>query len=194
MRFGIVTLLFALFVKITPGQVNSGSPQKLPSFETLARKSETKVIWSMEVGHLTGGESHAIFTTLIVEDSMPEYRRVRGVRLDLSQPRWKTSLYIDEGLLQPLNKIFDNLAVFLASIPDLIERGILGSDTRIGPCGDRRIPGKYPLTADLYLQKASDVQSPGLPVLIVNGVWFPGLMPSQVSDVLGNAIDELKKH
>src|SRR4030095_6605281 len=78
MRFGIVTLLFALFVKIKPGQGNSGSAPKLPSFETLARKSETKVIWSMEVGHLTGGESHAIFTTLIVEDSMPEYPRARG--------------------------------------------------------------------------------------------------------------------
>jgi hypothetical protein len=175
-------------VSIASAQVNQLSPEKLPSFEMLAPKSETKVIWSMEVGHLTGGECHAIFTTLIVEDSMPEHRRVRGVRLDLSQPRWKTNLYIDEGLLQPLNKIFDNLAVFLASIPDLIERGILGSDARIGPCGDRRIPGKYPLTADLYLQSPSS-----LPVLIVNGVWFPGLMPSQVSDVLGKAIDELKK-
>jgi hypothetical protein len=187
MKSGGATILFGLFVSIASAQVNQLSPEKLPSFETLARQAETKVIWSMEVGHLTGGECHAVFTTLIVEDSTPEARRLRGIRLDLSQPGWKTSLYIDEGLLQPLNKIFDNLAVFLARIPDLIKRGILGSDTRIGPCEGRQNPGKYPLTADLYLQ------SPGLPVLIVNGVWFPGLMPSQVSDVLDKAIDELKK-
>jgi hypothetical protein len=193
MKSAVATILFGLFVSIASAQVDQLSPEKLPSFETIARKGETKVIWSMEVGHLTAGECHAVFTTLIVEDSMPEYRRLRGVRLDLSQPRWKTSLYIDECLLQPLNKIFDNLAVFLASIPDLIKRGILGSDTRIGPCEGRRIPGKYPLTADLYLQSSALANEPGLPVLIVNGVWFPGLMPSQVSDVLGKAIDELKK-
>jgi hypothetical protein len=96
----------------------------------------------------------------------------------------ETSLYIDEGLLQPIKKIFDGLAVFLARRQELIERGLLGSDTRVGSCESRHRPGKCPLTARLYLQ------SPGLPVLIVNGVWFPGLMPSEVSNVLGKAIDE----
>jgi hypothetical protein len=186
MKSGVATILFGLFVSIASAQVNQLSPEKLTSFETLARKSETKVIWSMEVGHLTGGECHAIFTTLIVEDSMPEHRWVRGVRLDLSQPGWTTSLYIDEGLLEPLKKIFDELAVFLARRPELIERGDIGSDTRMGSGEFRRHPGKFPLTA-YYIFQA------GLPVLIVNGVGFPGLMPSQVSDVLGKAIDELKK-
>jgi hypothetical protein len=65
MKSGVATILFGLFVSIASAQVNQLSPEKLTSFETLARKSETKVIWSMEVGHLAGGESHAIFTTLI---------------------------------------------------------------------------------------------------------------------------------
>lgn len=187
MKPGVGPILFGFFVSITLGQENSPLPQNLPSFEALARQAETKVAWSMEVGHLTGGECHAIFTTLIVEDPTPEHRRMSRVRIDLSQPRWERSVYVDEGLLQPSKKIFDGLAVFLARRQELIERGLLGSDTRVGSCGSRHHPGKYPLTAGLYLQ------SSGLPVLIVNGVWFPGLMPSQVSDVLGKAIDELKK-
>jgi hypothetical protein len=139
----------------------------------------------MEVGHLTGGECHAIFTTLIFEDPSPERRRLREVRIDLSQPDWKSSVYVDEDLLEPLKKNFDELAVFLARRPELIERGDIGSDTRMGSGEFRRHPGKYPLTA-YYIFQA------GLPVLIVNWVGFPGLMPSQVSGVLGKAIDELK--
>jgi hypothetical protein len=180
---GIATILFGLSVSITPA--NQTSPEKLPSFETLARQSQTEVIWSMEVGRLTGGECHAIFTTLIVEDSTPEHRRLRGVRLDLSQPGWKSSVYIDEGLLQSLKENFDGLAMFLARRSDLIERGELSSDTRVGVCS-RNDPGRYPLTAGYTFQ------GPDLPVLIVNEVWFPGVMPTQVSDVLGEAIDELK--
>src|SRR5262245_41580512 len=125
MRFGIATLLIALFVKITPGQVNSPSPQNLSSFETLSRQAGTKIIGSMEVGHLTGGDRHAIFTTLIVEDPTPERRRLRGVRIDLSQPRWESSVYVDESLLEPLKKSFDALAHYISQVRDLIEQGQL---------------------------------------------------------------------
>src|SRR5262245_52682258 len=117
--------------------------------------------------------------------SAPEHRRGRGVRLDLTQPDWKTSVYVDEGLLYPLQKIFGELATFLARRPELIARGLLSRDTAIGSREFRNNPERYPLTATYIFE--SD-----LPTLNVNGVWFPGLMPVQVSDVLAKAIDELR--
>jgi hypothetical protein len=51
---------------------------------------------------------------------------------------------------------------------------------------------RWPTSIDQITSAEFGLIFRSLPVLIVNGVWFPGLMPSQVSDVLGKAIDELK--
>jgi hypothetical protein len=189
MRFGTATILLTFFVSITRGQVNSPSPQDLPSFEAVARQPGTKIMESMEVGHLTGGDRHAIFTTLIIEDPTPELRRLRGVRIDLSQPFWKSSVYVDESLLEPLDKSFDELARNVFWLRDRIEQGQLSGNTFTGFCPpDRRHNRvRYPLTVSFTYQGPDF-----LPTLIINNVWFPGLMPSQVSDVLGKAIDDLK--
>ena len=189
MKASITTIAFGLLVSIALGQVNSGLPEKPSSLEALARQPEARVTWFKEVGQLESGDSHAVFTTLAVEDSAQRGRRMRGVRIDLSRPDWKRIVYIDEGLLQPLKKIFDQLTLD-------IERGLMPARGTgwgfIGSCEFRNNPDVYPLEADFCY---SGPDSPALRVFGPNReqIMFPGLMPSSLSKVLGSAIDELKE-
>ena len=77
MKSGIATVVFGLFVGIAQGQVNSPSSGKPSSLEVLARKPEAHVTWSKEVGHLESGESNAVVTTLVIEDSAQRGQRMR---------------------------------------------------------------------------------------------------------------------
>jgi hypothetical protein len=185
MKSAIAIVFFRLFVGIASAQVGQPSSEKVSYFEAQARRGQTRVIGSQEAGHLTGGESHAIFTNLILEDPTPEHRRIRGVRIDLSQPDWNTSIYVDEELLQPLKKTFDQMESTRALISDLVVRGVLPGIGNIGSCEHRTHAGRHPIEATLTYEA-------DLPILILNAVRFPGLMPSQVSDVLAKAIDELR--
>jgi len=181
----IATIAFGLFVRIAWGQVNSASLEK-PSLEDLARRPGARVIRSKEVAHLESSESHAVVTTLVVEDSAQEGRWMRGVRVDLLRPYWKRTLYIEESSLQALKRIFDQLTLD-------IERVLLFRPTGygyVGSCEFRDTPGLYPLAADF------DLSWPALRVFGPNGeeLMFPGLMPSHLSKALSSAIDDLKAH
>ena len=187
MKSGIATVVFGLFVGIAQGQVNSPSSGKASSLEVLARQPGAYVTWSKEVGHLESGESNAVVTALVVEDSAQRGQRMRGVRIDLWRPDWKSTLYVEESLLQPLKTAFDQLTLD-------IERDLFSNGTGmgfIGSCVFRNNPHVYPLEADYYYS------GPNSPALRVFGpkreqIMFPGLMPSDLSKLLGSAIDELK--
>ncbi len=102
-------ILFGLFMGIASAQVNSLPAAKPSPLPTLARQANARVIWSKEVGRLESGQAHAIATALMVEDSTQPSKRARGIRIDLSWPAGERAIYIDEALLQPQQKIFDNL-------------------------------------------------------------------------------------
>src|SRR5262245_41052954 len=192
MKSAIAPAVFGLFV-ITNGwgQVNSPRSGEPSSLEPLARQPEARVTWSKEVGHLESRESHAVFTTLVVEDVGQPARRMRGVRIDLSCADWKSSFHVDEGLLQPLKTIFDNLTLdierHLHRLPAGAGWGFFGS------CEFRNNPNVYSLSADFCYS------GPDAPALRVFGprrerLMFPGRMPSHLSEILGAAIDELNKY
>lgn len=184
MKSSIATIVFGGFVSIALGQGNLASSAKPSPLEALAQQSEARVIWSKEVGHLESDGSQALFTTLVVEDSAQQSRQGRGVRIDLLRPYWKRTVYVDEGLLQPLKKIFDQLTLDIERLSGRMRTGYIGS------CEFRNNPGVYPLAADF------DCSWPALRVFGPNGeeIRFPGLMPTHLSKVLGSAIEDLKAH
>jgi hypothetical protein len=184
----ITAVVFGLFLTEGWGQVNSRRRGEPSYLEALALPPEARVAWSEEVGHLGSRESHAVFTTLVVEDATQQGRRMRGVRIDLSSPDWKSRFYVDEGLLHPLKTIFDELTLSIERHP--LPAGYWGF---IGSCEFRDNPNTYPLSADFCY---SGPDCPGLRVFGPRRerVMFPGRTPSHLSEILGNAIDELKKH
>ena len=189
MKATISTILIWFFASVTTGQVNSPSSGTATSPGGLARQPEARVIWCKKVGGLDAGESHAVVTALIGEDSNQRSKPMRGIRIDLSWHDGKSTLYIDEGLLQPQKRIFDQLTVDLgrSNLPGGSGLGFIGS------CEFRNNPDVYPLEADFNY---SGGVSPALRVFSAKGeaIMFPGLMPSDLSKVLGDAIDELKAH
>jgi hypothetical protein len=176
--------LILLLAGIAPAQVSF--PPAGNALATLAHQPETRVTWSKEVGRLESGESRAVFTVLTVENSNQPGRRAQGVRIDLSSANGKSTLYLDEVKLQPEKKIFDHL------IRDA-GRSQGGTLSFVGSCEFRDNPGVYPLNADF---EYAGPQAPALRIFSSTGdqIMFPGLTPSHLSTVLGEAIDELKSH
>lgn len=179
MKSGIATIAFGLFVGIAAGQVNSPSPRKPSSLEALVRQPEARVTWSKEVGHLESGGSHAIVTTLIAEDSVEPARRMRGVRVDLLRPYWKMSVYVDEGSLQQLKKTIDQLTLYIEHDHLLGGTG-LGF---IGSCECRDNPDLCPLEVEFCYSGCDSGGSLKIVGPNREAIWFPGLMPSHLSNL-----------
>ena len=171
MKQCMVAVVFGLFAGIAAGQVDSPSPRKPSSLEALVRQPEARVIWSKEVDHLKSGESRAIVTTLIVEDSVEPARQRRGVRVDLLRPHWKRSIYIDEGSLEQLKKTIDQLTHY-------VEQDTLPGGTGvafIGSCECRNNPNLCPLEVDFCYSGCDSGGSLRIFGPNREAIWFPGL-------------------
>jgi len=186
----IATIVFGFFVGIAAGPVDSPSPRKPSSLETFIRRPDTRVTWSKEVAHLESNGSHAIVSTLIVEDSVEPARQMRGVRVDLLRPFWKRSVYVDEGSLQQLKKTIDQLTLYIEQ-DHLLPGTSLGF---IGSCDCRDNPDLCPLEVEFCYSGCDSGGS--LKIFGPNreATWFPGVMPSHLSKALGSAIEELMAH
>jgi hypothetical protein len=176
MRSCMSSISFGIFIGIAAGQVNSQQAAKPSALATVARQREARVIWSKELGRLEGGQAHAVFTALIVEDSTQHSKRPRGVRVDLTWPAGEGAIYIDEALLQPQQKIFDDLTRDLGTVEGSGEThwGFIGS------CVFRDNPDVYPLVADFNY---SGPESPALRIFGPKGeqIMFRGRTPSDLS-------------
>jgi len=158
------------------------------SFATFAQQPQARVIWSTEVGRLESRDSHALVTALMVENSSRPSERMRGVRIDFSWSDKKSTIYLAESLLQQEKNIFDELSV------DVARGGVFPSSSGlgfIGSCEFRDNPGLYPLVAN-FNSSGPDAPALGIMVGPKEQVLFPGLTPSHLSRVLGDAINELK--
>jgi hypothetical protein len=177
--------LAALLAAITFGQVNAPS-----SFATFAQQPQARVIWSAEVGRLESRDSHAFVTALMVENSSQPSERMRGVRIDFSWSDKESTIYVGESLLQQEKNIFDELTV------DVARGGVFPGSSGlgfIGSCEFRDNPGLYPLVAD-FNSSGPDAPALGIMVGPKEQILFRELMPSHLSRVLGDAINELKAH
>ena len=186
MRIGGSTILLGFLACIAGAQVNMPSaPGSFPK-----QQPKVHIIWSGEVGRLESRDSHAVVTALILEDLNQQPKRMREVRIDLSSAGKHSSIYLDESLLRPEKKIFDNLTRDI----ERFERSSLYSAAGwafIGSCEFREHPDVYPLVADYNY---SGTQAPALRIIGPTGeqIMFQGLMPRNLSKVLGDAIEELK--
>lgn len=187
MRLGVLILFLALFSSEASAQRDAASPQRPSSFETVARGAEARIFWSQEIGRLEVGDSRAVFTALAVEDPAQRDRRIRGVRIDFSVPGWKSAVYIDEATLRPLKKISDQLSIDIERTQRLHPTGT--GEGYIGSCEFRDNPGAYPLQVDYCY---SGWCSPALRVFAPELMMFPGRKPSDLSEILASAIDQLK--
>jgi hypothetical protein len=184
MRITSSAVLLGLLAYIAPGQVS------IPSAPgSLKPQAKGHIVWSKKVGRLDSRDSHAVVTALIVEGSPQLPTQNRGVRIDFSWADQHRTIYIDEGLLQPEKKIFDDLTRDIGRSP---LRGGTGW-AFLGSCEFRDHPDTYPLVADYNY---SGPYAPALRIIGPEGesIMFQGLMPRDLSKVLGDAIEELKAH
>ncbi len=67
--------------------------------ERFARQPATRLVWSKEIGRIEDGESRLVVMVVHLEDPASVTRRVRGIRIDLTNGLVSDQLWEEEGRL-----------------------------------------------------------------------------------------------
>ncbi|MGH9629065.1 MAG: hypothetical protein ACRD7E_12145 [Bryobacteraceae bacterium] len=182
-----ITWCAIVFCAVVPTIGSAQSAASSPSvLEQALKQPDARVTSSKQIGRFDDGESHAVFTVLVVSDSTRQDRKTRGVRIDFSGSGWKRVVYLDDHHLEPLKKVLDQLTV---DIERLLPRFTARTDEGyLGSCEFRDHPDLYPLQMD-YLH--SGWRSPALRFTSPARVLFHGRGPADLSAILGAAIEYL---
>jgi hypothetical protein len=152
------------------------------------RQPNARVYSSSQIATLESEGSRAVFTGLIVADPAQQDRKIRGIRIAFSDAGWTRAAYVDEARLQPLKDAVDRLSADLEpSLPRLAPR----NEGYLGSCEFRDHPEAYPVHVDYCY---SGWCSPGLRITSPTMILFPNRKPSDLSAILGSAIEYLKTH
>jgi hypothetical protein len=69
------------------------------ALESFVRRQTARIAWSAEMGRIRSGDSLAIITAMLVDESGPPVRQMRGVRISVSKPGVAADLYVEEEQL-----------------------------------------------------------------------------------------------
>jgi hypothetical protein len=153
------------------------------------RQPNAHIYSSSHIATLQSEGSRAVFTGLIVADPAQQDRKIRGIRIDFSDAGWNRMAYVDEAKLEPLKDVVDRLSADLErSLPLLASRNREGF---LGSCELRDHPEAYPVHVDYCY---SGWCSPGLRITSPTMILFTNRKPSDLSAILGSAIEYLKPH
>jgi hypothetical protein len=95
---------------LSPGVAQDQSPtaSQVAAFESFAGQPGARIAWSREIARIGADEVRAVVTALAVEDSSG--RRMRGIRIDLSQPDLQDRVYVAEEFLGRLLGAMDDVS------------------------------------------------------------------------------------
>ena len=197
MRIAVLCICFSCFVTLawSQSEVNVGSE---PSpMETFANGRGVRTVWSSEVGRLDRNGTRVVLTALVMEDSSLPTRRARGVRVDLSKPRfWPVHthdrIYLDEEATERTRAALEEIADAVASDHSTAGRGCMGAK-EFWPLYDWPW-NKY---HELNAQVCGDSKSSAL-VLFGRGkresFQFPGESPASLAAIFTSAMNQVKRH
>src|SRR5215831_8763815 len=160
--------------------------------EAFAAQQGVRTTWSNEVALWVQDGTRLIVTAVVLEDSAPSARKVRGVKLDLSSENAKDQVYLDEQATErtraALKEISDGIA--LTGMPGV--RGCTGA---------RQFTSKYDWPWNKYHELNVDFCGDSKnSVLVLHGrgkpmrFRFPGKSPTVLGEVFAIAMQELKQH
>ena len=182
---------------IASGQ-NQAQPLQPTPLEAFARLPATSVAWSKEVGRIESGESKAIITAMVLEDTAQPPDRMRGVRIDLSSRNSKDQIFLGEETLSIYERALDEITKEATrqrnegTVRDNLNAGgtaFVGAE--IFWYADK-VPRVHALNAAPYVAPDSS----GLYLSAFKGVGFrfPDQEASRLSLAMARAINELKNH
>jgi hypothetical protein len=163
--------------------------------EAFATGRGVRTIWSNEVGHIDHDGTRVVVTALVMQDRSLPTRRARGVRVDLSRPRfWPVHthdhIYLDEEATERTRAALEEIAD--AGHHRTAGRGCMGA-REFWPLYDWPW-NKY---HELNAQVCGDSKSSAL-VLFGRGkresFQFPDESPVSFAGILASAMDQLKRH
>jgi hypothetical protein len=92
--------VFLISLSVIQGQHAVVSSERPSAFELLNPASN--VVYPLVEGiRQDNGAAHAVVTVLAVEDSALQALSMRGIRIDLSAPAWRSVLYMEAVSLNP---------------------------------------------------------------------------------------------
>ena len=194
----IANLIGLCFLLLAVGRTQiPRAPSPLPTaLEAFARQPATHVVWSGEVGRLDSREAHAIVTVLVLESSAQPHDRVGGIRIDLSSPDAKDTVYVGEEALVVYKNSLDEIGRNApghrkTARDDLAPGGTSYLGSGVFWYADAR-PHVHALSASYYF--APDSEGLYLSARKDTGFRFPDLDPSQLSAAIARAIVQLSNH
>jgi hypothetical protein len=197
MRIAVLYFCFSCFVTVawSQSEINVGSE---PSpMEAFAKGRGVHTIWSNEVGRLDHDGTRVVVTALVMEDGSLPTRRERGVRVDLSRPRfWPVHthdrIYLDE-------EATDRTRAALEEIADAVARD---HSTAGGGCmGAREFWPLYNWPWNKYheldAKLCGDSKSSTLELFgrgKRESFHFPDESPASLAAFLASAMNQVKRH
>src|SRR5215472_311847 len=189
----VITTFFCCSVLAAAASSQSIGSEPSP-MEAFAAQQGVRTTWSNEVARWVQDGTRLLVSAVVLEDSAPSARKVRGVKVDLSSenPNAKDQVYLDEQATErtrsALKEISDGIA--LTGMP-----GVHGCR------GARQFTDKYDWPWNKYHELNVDFCGDSKnSVLVLRGrgkpmpFRFPGKSPTVLGEVLATAMQELKQH
>lgn len=185
----LLTALFALLlngfaqVKPTP----SLQPTRLEAF---AGQGTARVTWSKEAGRIESDEARVVVTALIVENAAQSDKRMRGIRIDLTNQNESDQVYLEEAKLEAVKKALEEIE---SGIETFRKEPASSAHTYLG-AAEFWHPhlNVHTLNAAYYI--APDSSGLSLSAYRDQGFRFPGHRPSELAKAISRAMDDLKQH
>ena len=197
MRIVVLCIGFSCFVAVAWSQSEVSVGSEPSPMEAFANGRSVRTVWSNEVGRLHHNGTRAVLTALVMEDGSLPTRRVHGVRVDLSRPRfWPVHsherIYLDEEATERTRAALDEIADAVASDHSTAGRGCMGA-AEFWPLYDWPW-NKY---HELNAQVCGDSKSSTLELFgrgKRESFQFPGENPASLAAILTSAMDQVKRH
>jgi hypothetical protein len=197
MRIAVLCVCFICFATVVSSQSEVQVGSEPSPMEAFANGRGVRTIWSNEVGRLHHDGTRVVVTALVMEDRSLPTRRARGVRVDLSRPRfWPAHthdhIYLDEDATERTRAALEEIAEAVASDHSTAGRGCMGA-REFWPLYN------WPWNKfhELNAQVCGDSKSSAL-VLFGRGkresFQFPDESPVSFAGILASAMDQVKRH
>jgi len=182
-------LYCSVFVAFGWSQSVGSEPSLMEAF---AKRQGVRTVWSAGVARWEHDDNSLVITTLVLEDTAPSQRRLRGVKIDLSSGNAKDQVYLDEQATERTRSALEEIA-------DAVARsGVPGSNGCMGAKEFWPLYGwpwnKY---HELNVDFCGDAKNLAL-VLYGRGkrapFRFPGKNPLDLAGTLASAMEQLKQH
>lgn len=110
MRVHGVLLFCSLFAATGWAQTNDPPVVGPSPMEAFAGARGVRTAWSSELARWESEGTRVAITAIVLENSTPVLRRIRGVRIDLSRAAANDRIYLDEPALERTRKAMQSIA------------------------------------------------------------------------------------